>query len=106
MGKQKVTKSVNLDCGDNVIVINATDIDINSTSKDMKRYFWHSGYPGGIKSKSIVELLAKKPQYVLNEAVWGMLPKNRMGKKILRNMHVFASAEYNMQAQNPKVLVV
>ena len=106
MGKHKVTRTDNLDGGDNIIVINTTKIDINSTSVDMKRYYWHTGYSGGIKSKSIVELLAKKPEYVMNEAVWGMLPKNRMGKKILKNMHVFAGAEHNMQAQNPTIITI
>jgi large subunit ribosomal protein L13 len=106
MGKHKVTRANNLDGGDNVIVINAQKIDINSTSIAMKRYFWHTGFPGGIKSKSIVELLLKKPDYVLNQAVWGMLPKNRMGKKILRNMHIFSGENHNMQAQNPTVIVV
>ena len=106
MGKQKVTRTSYLDGGDNVIVINATKISINQTSIDKKVYYWHSGFPGGLKSKSIVDLLAKKPEYVMKQAVWGMLPKNRMGRKMLRHMHVYAGAEHGMQAQNPTPVVI
>jgi large subunit ribosomal protein L13 len=106
MGKHKVTHVEYLDGGENVIVINATKISINQTSIDKKVYYWHSGYPGGLKSKSIVDLLEKKPEYVMKEAVWGMLPKNRMGRKMLSHMHVFAGAEHGMQAQTPTPVIV
>jgi large subunit ribosomal protein L13 len=106
MGKHKVIHVDNLDTGDNVIIINAGKIELNQTAIDKKQYFWHTGFPGGIKSKSIVELLAKKPEYVMREAVWGMLPKNRMGRKMLRNMRVFAGPEHNMSAQQPEVITV
>lgn len=106
MGKKKVTKTDNLESGDNVIILNAGKVSINQTAADKKQYYWHSGFPGGIKSKSIVELLATRPQYVIREAVWGMLPKNRMGRKMLKHMHVFSTPEHNMQAQNPTPITV
>lgn len=106
MGKHKVTHVNYLDCGDNVIIINASKVEINQTAIDQKRYYWHTGFPGGIKSRSIVDLLEKKPEYVMKEAVWGMLPKNRMGRKMLSNMRVFAGSEHNMTAQQPEVITV
>lgn len=106
IGKHKVTKTDNLDGGDNVIIINAAKVDTNQKAKNQKMYYRHSGYVGGLKTTSLVTLLATKPEYVIQQAVWGMLPKTRMGRKILKHVHIFRTAEHHMQAQNPTLITV
>ncbi len=106
LGKGKITRTDYLDGGDNVIVINAAKVSVNSTALRQKMYYKHSGYMSGLSSKSLAELLVTNPSYVINQAVWGMLPKTRMGKKMLKHLHIFANAEHNLQAQNPTLIKV
>lgn len=106
LGKNKVTRTDYLDGGDNVIVINAAKVSVNSTALRQKMYYRHSGYMSGLSSKPLSELLVTNPQYVIEQAVWGMLPKTRMGRKILKRLHVFADENHNMQAQTPTLVKV
>lgn len=106
MGKDKVYKTDNMFSGDRVVVINASLVDLNDTTRNKKTYSWHSNYPGGFKTKTILELLAKRPDYVIRQAVWGMLPKNRMGRRMLKNLRVFAAKEHDLEAQQPTVIKI
>jgi large subunit ribosomal protein L13 len=101
IGKHKVTNVDYLDAGDNVIIINAGKVELHPRKVGMKKYYTHSNYPGGLKVRTFAELKEKNPQYIIKEAVWGMLPKNHMGKKLLKNIFIFAGAEHNMEAQQP-----
>jgi large subunit ribosomal protein L13 len=101
IGKHKVTNADYLDAGDNVIIINAGKVELHPRKVTKKKYYTHSNYPGGLKMRTYAEVLEKDPKYIIKEAVWGMLPKNHMGKKLLGNMFIFAGAEHNMEAQQP-----
>lgn len=103
-GKHKPIYSPHLDCGDYVIVINAEKIRVTGRKLDQKIYYRHSGYPGGLKSITLREQFAKHPERVIKAAVKGMLPKNRLGRKMLKKLKVYAGASHPHQAQKPKVL--
>ena len=103
-GKHKPIYSPHLDCGDYVIVINAEKIRVTGRKLDQKIYYRHSGYPGGLKSITLREQLARHPERVIKAAVKGMLPKNRLGRKMLKKLKVYAGASHPHQAQKPKVL--
>ncbi len=103
-GKNKPDFTPHVDCGDNVIVINADKVKLTGNKLTDKQYISHSGYPGGQKSTTPVELLAKNPIKVVEKAIKGMLPKNRLGSAIYRNLFVYASAEHPHEAQQPKEL--
>ena len=106
MGKHKVTKVDYLDSGDNVIVVNAGKVELHRRKETKKLYYRHSNYPSGLKVKTFLELKEKNPAYIIKEAVWGMLPKNRMGRKILGNLYIFAGAEHDKQAQQPTTVTI
>jgi len=101
IGKHKVTNVDYLDIGDNIIIINAGKVELHRRKVSKKLYYTHSNYPGGLKVKTFAQLKEKNPAYIIKEAVWGMLPKNHMGKKILGNLYIFAGAEHDKQAQQP-----
>lgn len=103
-GKNKPDFTPHVDCGDNVIIINADKIKLTGNKISDKQYISHSGYPGGQKSVTPAELLAKNPIKVVENAVKGMLPKNRLGSAIYRNLFVYASNEHPHEAQQPKEL--
>ena len=103
-GKHKPIYSPHLDCGDYVIVINADKVRVTGRKLDQKMYYRHSGYPGGLKSISLRNQLQKHPERVLEAAVRGMLPKNRLGRKMMRKLKVYAGDSHRHQAQQPKVL--
>ena len=103
-GKHKPIYSPHLDCGDYVIVINAEKIRVTGRKLDQKIYYRHSGYPGGLKSITLREQFAKHPERVIKAAVKGMLPKNRLGRKMLKKLKVYAGDSHPHQAQKPKVL--
>lgn len=103
-GKHKPSFTPHVDCGDNVIVINAEKIRLTGLKWDQKKYVHHTGYPGGQRFTSVKELLAKRPEAIIEKAVKGMLPKNRLGADLFRNLKVYAGPEHNHAAQNPKVL--
>jgi len=105
-GKMKTDFTAHVDCGDNVIVINAEKIKLTGKKLTDKEYLSHSGYPGGQKTRTPKELLAKKPTAVVEKAVKGMLPKNRLGSELFRNLHVYAGSEHPHQAQQPKAITL
>jgi len=104
-GKHKPQYAPHLDVGDHVVVINAGQIGITSKKPEQKMYHSHSGYPGGIKSESFNSLRQRKPEKIIERAVWGMLPKNRLGRAVLKKLHIYADANHPHQSQNPKELV-
>jgi len=101
-GKHKVNFTPNVDCGDNVIVINADKVRLTGKKMTDKVYVRHTGYPGGQRFTTPKELFAKRPTVVLEHAVKGMLPKNRLGSDLFRNLYVYAGNEHPHQAQQPK----
>jgi len=104
MGKDKPQYTPGVDVGDFVIVINAERITVTGKRLDQKIYYRHSGYPGGLKKISLRDQLAKAPERVIRSAVWGMIPHNRFGRKLLKKLKVYAGPEHPHQAQSPQVL--
>ena len=100
-GKHKPYFTPHVDCGDNVIVINAEKVKLTGKKLTDKKYISHSGYPGGQKIRTIEDVLSKKPIHVVEHAVKGMLPKNRLGSAIYRNLFVFAGPDHPHEAQKP-----
>ena len=103
-GKHKPIYTPHLDCGDFVIVVNAEKVRVTGRKLDQKMYYRHTGYPGGIKSISLRNQLLKHPERVLQAAVRGMLPRNRLGRKMLKKLKVYAGDSHPHQAQQPKML--
>ena len=103
-GKHKPIYVPHLDCGDHVIVVNAEKVRVTGKKLDQKFYYRHSGYPGGLKSISLRDQLQKHPTRVLEAAVRGMLPKNRLGRAMIKKLKVYAGGSHPHQAQQPKVL--
>ena len=101
-GKYKPSYSPHVDCGDNVIVINAEKIVLTGNKLTGKVYTRHTGYPGGQRHTSPEALLKKHPERILEHAVKGMLPKNRLGRAILKNLHLYVGSEHKHEAQQPK----
>ena len=103
-GKNKPEFTPHIDTGDNVIVINAEKIKVTGKKLDQKVYYHHSEYVGGMKETTLKEMMAKKPEKVLELAVKGMLPKGPLGRTMIKKLHVYAGAEHAHQAQKPEVL--
>lgn len=103
-GKRKPTFTLHLDMGDNVIVINAEKVLLTGAKSTDKEYFSHSQFPGGKKFTNITKFMREKPEYIIEHAVKGMLPKNRLGRKIFKNLKVYAGSEHPHQAQMPEPL--
>ena len=103
-GKHKPNFTPHVDCGDNVIVIYADKVTLSGNKWADKQYVRHTGYPGGQRSVTAQNLLKKKPISLVEEAVKGMLPKNRLGKAIYKNMHIYAGPSHPHEAQKPKKL--
>ncbi len=106
IGKRKAVFAPDQLSGDQVIVINATEVHVTGKKKEQKIYKHYSGYPGGLKTYSFEELMAKKPEEIIERAVSRMLPKNKLGREMLRRLRVYAGAEHNHQAQKPVALEV
>lgn len=102
-GKNKPEFTPFLDTGDFVVVINAEKIKVTGRKLDDKLYYSHSGYPGGLKARTLRELLAKKPEEVIRHAVWGMIPKNRLGRKLIKKLKVYRGSTHPHEAQQPQV---
>lgn len=100
-GKHKPIFSPSVDCGDYVVVVNAEKIQVTGTRMDDKMYHRHSGYPGGLTSISMRDQLKRYPNRVLEAAVRGMLPKNKLGRKMIKKLKVYAGAEHPHEAQRP-----
>ena len=103
-GKHKPSFTPHVDCGDHVIVINAEKIKLTGNKMTDKQYIRHTGYPGGQRTQTPEDLLAKKPAAVVERAVKGMLPKSRLGSAIFRNLHVVVGETHAHEAQQPKKL--
>ena len=101
-GKHKPNYTPHVDCGDNVIIINADKITLSGNKWDQKEYVRHTGYPGGQRFTSARQMMAKKPTAMVEKAIKGMLPKNKLGSALFRNLFVYAGNEHPHQAQKPK----
>jgi large subunit ribosomal protein L13 len=101
-GKHKPDFTPYLDTGDFVVIVNAEKVRLTGAKFDQKVYYRHSGRPGSLKSETARERLEKYPERVIQAAVWGMLPKNRLGRKLLRKLKVYAGPEHPHEAQQPK----
>ncbi len=103
-GKHKPAFTPHVDTGDFVIVVNAAKVRLTGRKMDQKMYWWHSGYPGGIKGRTARQMLARKPEEVIKRAVKGMLPKNALGRKMLKKLKVYGGPDHPHQAQQPQPL--
>lgn len=103
-GKHKTNYTPHVDCGDNVIIINAEKINLSGNKWEDKEYIRHSGYPGGQRSKTANQLMAQKPTAMVEKAIKGMLPKNKLGSALFRNLFVYAGPEHKQEAQKPKAI--
>ena len=103
-GKHKAIFAPYMDTGDFVVVINADKVKIAVKREEMKTYFHHTGYPGGLKERAYKELTVKKPEWVIETAVRGMLPKTRLGRQIFKKLKVYRGTEHPHTAQKPEVL--
>ena len=100
-GKDKPISTPHVDTGDYVVVVNAASVRLTGNKLSDKIYYLHTGYPGGIKSITAAELMEKNPEELINSAVKGMLPKNKLGRKLLKKLKVYAGSEHQHQAQQP-----
>ena len=103
-GKGKPVYTPHVDTGDFVIVVNAEKISVTGNKRHEKRYYRHSGYPGGLRSRTLNDMLERRPEEVIRKAVKGMLPRNRLARAQLRKLKVYAGPEHPHSAQAPKVL--
>ena len=103
-GKNKAIFTPHIDTGDYVVVINASKVKVTGKKLDQKIYYHHSDYVGGMKETTLREMLAKKPEKVVELAVKGMLPKGPLGRQMFTKLHVYAGADHNQAAQKPEVL--
>lgn len=102
-GKHKAIYSPHLDSGDHVVVVNAAKVKVTGNKLTQKMYYRHSNYPGGLKEESLQTLMARKPEIVIERAVKGMLPQNRLGRAMFKKLKVYAGADHPHQAQQPIV---
>lgn len=103
-GKHKPSFTPHMDCGDNIIIVNAEKVKFTGNKLTDKRYFSHTGYPGGQKRVSPQSLFEKKPESVLEKAVAGMLPKNKLGRALQRNLYVYVGNDHPHAGQKPETL--
>jgi large subunit ribosomal protein L13 len=104
IGKNKPSYTPFLDLGDHVIVVNAAKVTLTGRKWEQKVYRHHSGYPGGLKQASAKKVLAERPDRIVRDAIQGMLPKSKLGKKIVKKLKVYAGPDHPHTAQNPEVL--
>ena len=105
-GKHKPNYTPHVDCGDNVIIVNAEKINLTGTKWENKTYVRHTGYPGGQRVRTANEVFEKDPARLVEKAVKGMLPKNKLGSALFRNLKVYTGTVHNHEAQKPKVLTI
>ena len=104
LGKHKPDFTPGVQTGDNVVVINASNIRVTGKKLEDKIYYHHTGHPGGIKAITLRQQLEKHPDRVIRAAVWGMLPHNKVGRQLIKNLRVYGGAEHPHEAQNPKTI--
>jgi large subunit ribosomal protein L13 len=105
-GKHKTNFTPHVDCGDNVVVINAEKVKLSKNKWTDKVYIHHTGYPGGQRAKTAHQLLAENPTRLVEKSVKGMLPKNKLGDAIFRNLRVYVGANHQQEAQKPTLLTI
>jgi len=105
LGKHKPSFTPGVEMGDRVVIINAERIRVTGKKMEEKLYQRHSNYPGGLKTTSLQQQLVKHPDRVLKSAVWGMLPHNKMGRRLLKNLKIYAGPEHPHDAQQPRPMV-
>jgi len=105
-GKHKPSFTPHVDCGDNVIIINAEKVALSGNKWEDKTYIRHTGYPGGQRSLTATELKGKNPARVVEKAVKGMLPKNKLGAVLFRNLKVYSDADHGQEAQKPRTITL
>ena len=105
-GKHKTNYTPHVDCGDNVIVINAEKVSLSGNKWKQKQYIRHTGYPGGQRSLNAEQLLSKSPERIIENAVRGMLPKNRLGRQLFRNLFVYEDSKHPHDGQKPKEIKI
>jgi large subunit ribosomal protein L13 len=104
-GKHKPMFTPNIDCGDNIVVVNADKVRVTGNKRDNKILYWHTGYPGGIKSRTLGERLdGRHPELVLHKAVERMIPRGPLGRQQMRKLHLYAGPDHPHEAQKPEVL--
>ena len=105
-GKGKPEFTPHVDTGDFVVVVNAEKVVLTGAKLDKKMYYHHSGYHSGLKITAARKMQAEKPEEMIRQAVWGMLPKNRLGRKLLKKLKIYAGPDHSHQAQQPEILEV
>ena len=105
-GKRKPEYTPHIDTGDFVVVVNAEKIAVTGKKREEKRYYRHSGYPGGLRSRTLEEMLARRPEEVIRKAVAGMLPRNKLARAQLRKLKVYAGPEHPHAAQKPQQMEI
>ena len=104
-GKHKVTYTPHVDCGDNIIIINAEKVGLTGNKRENKIYYWHTGYPGGIKSRTAGKMLdGNRPERVIEKAITRMIPKGTLGRKVLKKLHIYSGDQHPHEAQKPELL--
>jgi large subunit ribosomal protein L13 len=103
-GKNKPVFTPNADTGDFVVVINADKVKLTGRKLDSKVYYRHSGYPGGLKAETARERMAKAPEKIITAAVWGMIPKGRLGRAMIKKLKVYRGSQHPHEAQKPEIL--
>jgi len=101
-GKRKPQFTSHLDTGDFVVIVNAEKIKVSGRKLEQKKYYSHSGYPGGIKEETLKDLLERKPEEVVKKAVWGMIPKGKLGRALYKKLKVYRGPAHPHEAQNPQ----
>lgn len=102
LGKHKPTFTPGVDMGDEVVVINAAHLRFSPKRLEDKKYYWHTGYPGGLKEMTLKNMLEKHPERIIRKAVWGMLPHNKLGRRLIKRLRVYPGNEHPHEAQNPQ----
>lgn len=103
-GKHKETFTPHLDMGDHIVVVNANKFLVTGNKAEQKAYYRHTGYPGGLRTEKYKKLIQEHPETIIQKAVWGMLPHNRLGRKMIKKLKIYASPEHPHIAQQPEVL--
>jgi len=101
-GKRKPQFTSHLDTGDFVVIVNSEKIKVSGRKLEQKKYYSHSGYPGGIKEETLKDLLERKPEEVVKKAVWGMIPKGKLGRALYKKLKVYRGPSHPHEAQNPQ----
>ncbi len=105
-GKHKATYTPHIDCGDYVIIVNASKVLLTGNKLEDKKYYSHSGYPGGLRTRTAKEMIEKYPEEMVEKAVKGMLPKNRLGRAMYKKLFVYAGSDHKHMAQKPSEMDV